>query len=106
MDELRTRDNFGVENELVVLILLGSTAIDRFINLIHQSDRKIDPYLSQPEPVLMVHEAESPAENDRSDTHQEVTKDMARLMTSTRFDPKYIWIAQQVALKAMCKTPV
>lgn len=98
MGASRVRVDLGVVREVVVLILLGTSYIDRSVKQIHPAVRKIFPYHTLPAAILMVHKAGSKAAIDKSVSRQEVTKGLALLVTLTRCDLKFNTVALQVAL--------
>lgn len=81
MSKSRTRVNFGVENELVVPILLGTPCTDRLFKSVHPVERTIFPHHSPPVPILMVHKAGSAGKNGIPGSREEVVDGLALLAT-------------------------
>lgn len=106
MDESRTRVNSGVVSRVVASLLLETTYIDMATKSIHLAEREIVPYNPSPLPILEVHETESKAEVDESDSCQEVTEGSALSEKLTGRDPNYITFARQGVLREMCEKPV
>lgn len=104
LGESETRVNFAIVNELVVLVLLGTTCIDRFIKWMHLVERKIIADNSLPVPIITIHEARSRAERNITESRQEIEKESALLVTHFACGPKSIMVARQIVLKTMSET--
>lgn len=72
----------------------------------HPAESKNVSQHSSPVPILTVHKARNEAEMDRSDPCQGDEASLAMFVTSIGCETKYIAVARQVVLKAMCETPV
>lgn len=106
MPELRIRVTFGFMDKLAVHLLVGTSFIDIFIKLIHQTKRKLVPHHSLPVPIPMLQKASSVTEKNASDIRQIKDQDLVRLVTPTLSKPKYITVARQIARHVMYETPV
>lgn len=60
--QARSHARFGVISQLVVLLLLVMTYIDKFIKLIHAAERKIVPHHFIQIPILIIQEEKCEAE--------------------------------------------
>lgn len=79
--------------ELLVPFLLETVNIDRFVELIDPAGRKTVPHHSLLVSVLMVHDARSEVETDKSDFRQEVENELALLTTPTTYENRNITVA-------------
>lgn len=70
-----TRVAFGVVDELAVPVLLGTAFIDRFVNSIQPTERKIIPSHTPPIFILLIHDARSAAEKNSSDIRKFIEHD-------------------------------
>lgn len=84
MGELRTCINYGIVGELVVLIPLQTTYLDRFIKSKHPAEGKHSPHCTPPVPILLVPGDKSEAEIDWFGSFQEVVRGLAQLETLTK----------------------
>lgn len=75
---------YGIINKLAVPVLLGTTFIDRFIKSVYPDKRRIILQHYPPAPIMMVHEAKSGAEQDKSDNRDETDDDLVLFETRTR----------------------
>lgn len=106
MRESRTRVNFGLVNEMVVPILLGTTYIDRFMNLIHPTERRIVLHHSPLILILMVCKAKSETKNNDTEKRQRNEEELTLLGTPISDEPNCITVARQVVLTAIREIPV
>lgn len=80
MSEACTCVSFGIMSTLLVPVLMRMTYIDRSMNSVHPTERRVVPYRSQPVPILMIYEAPCEAESSKSDIHQGATEDLEMLV--------------------------
>lgn len=71
-------------------LYLTETDIERIMKYIHRTERKIVSHHSPTVPILMVHGARSEAEKNKSDTPQDIEKDLALHLTPNRKETKII----------------
>lgn len=97
---------FSVVDRLAVLVLFGTTVIDKFIESIHLAERRIILYHSLLVLILIVHEGKTKVEKNTLPFRQFIERVSALLVTPINFETENSTVARQVALKEMCETSV
>lgn len=105
MSESHTCVNFVVVNDLVVLVFLSRTYVDRFLNSAHPFKRKIDPHHSPPVPILTVHKTNSETKKNKTETHK-AYEELVLWVAPTRCKTKSVTVAGKGVLTGMYETPV
>lgn len=86
---------------LTMPVLLRRTFIDRFINSMHPSKKKIVLHNFPPVPIRMVDGAKSEDVKDASDIPQINDQDLTLLVTPTSCEPRCMTSARKVIFKAL-----
>lgn len=80
MRVLHVLGNFEVINKLVVHHLLGKAYMDKSLKLMHQVERKSDPYFFSPIPILIKYEETRETQTNNFDMRQEITEHMVLVL--------------------------
>lgn len=89
-----------------VPVLLGMTFVGRVIMSVHSAESKIVPYHSAPVSMLMVYEAEFKVETYVPYIRQIYDLESVMSVVFISCKQKYVTIALQIVLKAICETSV
>lgn len=93
MGKARAPVIFGVENQLSLRVLLGTTFIDMLIVFIGLIEREILPHHTSPESILMVHGTKTETKRHSSDIRQFIDQNRTPLLVPTASEAKYITVA-------------
>lgn len=99
-----TRVTFNPVDKLAIPLLRKTIVIDKVVYSIHRAELKIIRYQSQSVPTLMLHEAKSAVEKEKSENRRKFEEYEALFVITSPEDPKNMKVARQVALKAICET--